>query len=73
MAAADRGLWRGYINGRGQRGPVAVAAPPAAAAGCCGGGLSSGLDQREEEIGYPDHEDWICLKELNAPNQQDVV
>jgi hypothetical protein len=29
--------------------------------------------RKQEETRYPDSEDQICPKELNAPNQQEVV
>ena len=53
--------------------PAAV--PPAPNSLYCG--LSSGCEQREvwreEEVGYPHDKDWTCPKELNAPNQQEVL
>ena len=48
--------------------------------GCCQlvvvycGLLSSHAQKKEtKEIRYPDSEDQTCPKELNAPNQQEVV
>ena len=31
------------------------------------------MEEQKEEIRYPDREDQICLKELDTPNQQEVV
>ena len=65
-------LWRGYKWESMERARGSCCSL-AAAGSCCCFAIDVLLLCWIAGWGYPDDEDWTCPKELDAPNQQEVV